>query len=163
MASGEGEASDAGVELFDGYRPTPPVESCGTLVYDVYFSILSLPIFNSLLNQSAGSVHYMYFTPLPHILPGSIARDKNLNLKQPGPHRGDSSGNGSVQDDSSYTCEVDVSGEPSGIILVCFLLLFQLKAHGKELFWLWCWWCGCGVVGERVEVEGKVKEKERQE
>ena len=76
MASGKGEASDAGVELFDGYRPTPPVESCGTLVYDVYVSVLSLPIFNSRINQSAGSVRYMYRTPLLHILPGSIARDK---------------------------------------------------------------------------------------
>lgn len=80
-----------------------------------------------------------------------------MSLKQPGPHCRGSSGNWCVQDDSSYTCEVDLRGERSEILLVCLLLLFQLKVHGKELPWLGCWWCGCGMVGGRVEVERKAE------
>lgn len=68
-----------------------------------------------------------------------------------------------MQDDSSCTCEMDPKDERGGTLLVCLMLLFQLKVHGKELLWLWWWWYGCGVVGERVEEEGKLKEKDSRE
>lgn len=73
---GKARRAVLGVKLFDGYRPTLPVESCGPLVYDVYVPVLSLPIFNSRVNQSEGNVRYMDRSLVLYILPGSIRGDE---------------------------------------------------------------------------------------